>query len=242
MRTLDKIYINGRWVPSSGTDTIEVFDSLTEAVMATVPSGVAADVDAAVSAAKSAFGAWSTTPAGYRSRYLGRIADVLDERTEELAALITREAGMPIDLCREIQVQAATYGFRQAAQLAETFDFESTIGNSLILREPIGVVGCITPWNYPLLQIAAKVAFAMAAGCTVVLKPSEIAPVDAFILAEVIEEVGVPAGVFNLVSGYGPIVGEAMAAHPDVDMISSTGSNRAGRLVEKVAAETIKRV
>src|SRR3954453_11338005 len=190
MGTLDKIYINGRWVPSSGTDTIDVFDSLTESVMATVPSGVAADVDAAVAAAKAAFEPWAATPAQERAAYLGRIADGLDERTEELADLITREAGMPIDLCREIQVQAATYGFRQAARLAETFEFESTIGNSLIVREPIGVVGCITPWNYPLLQIAAKVAFAMAAGCTVVLKPSEIAPVDAFILAEVIDDVG----------------------------------------------------
>ncbi len=242
MRTLDKIYINGRWVPSSGTDTIDVFDSLTESVMATVPSGVAADVDAAVAAAKKAFGPWSATPASERAAHLARIADGLDERTEELAELITREAGMPIDLCREIQVQAATYGFRQAAGLAETFEFESTIGNSLIVREPIGVVGCITPWNYPLLQIAAKVAFAMAAGCTVVLKPSEIAPVDAFILAEVIDDVGVPAGVFNLVSGFGPVVGEAMAAHPDVDMISFTGSNRAGRRVSQLGAETIKRV
>jgi len=242
MRSLDKIYINGRWVASSGTDTIEVFDSLTEEVMATIPSGVAEDVDAAVAAAKAAFGAWSTTPAGYRAGCLGRIADALDGRTEELAELITREAGMPIDLCREIQVQAATYGFRQAARLAETFEFETTVGNSLVVREPIGVVGCITPWNYPLLQIAAKVAFAMAAGCTVVLKPSEIAPVDAFILAEVVDQVGLPAGVFNLVSGYGPTVGEAIAAHPDVDMVSFTGSNRAGRRVSQLAAETIKRV
>jgi len=242
MRNLDKIYINGCWVASNGTDVIEVFDSLTEEPMATIPSGVAADVDAAVAAAKAAFEPWAATPAQERAAYLGRIADGLDERTEELADLITREAGMPIDLCREIQVQAATYGFRQAARLAETFEFESAIGNSLIVREPIGVVGCITPWNYPLLQIAAKVAFAMAAGCTVVLKPSEIAPVDAFILAEVIDRAGLPAGVFNLVSGYGPTVGEAMASHPDVDMISFTGSNRAGRRVSQLGAETIKRV
>src|SRR3954470_14953794 len=242
MRTLDKIYINGRWVPSSGTDTIDVFDSLTESVMATVPSGVAADVDAAVAAAKAAFGPWSATPASERAAHLARIADGLDERTEELAELITREAGMPIDLCREIQVQAATYGFRQAARLAETFEFESTIGNSLIVREPIGVVGCITPWNYPLLQIAAKVAYAMAAGCTVVLKPSEIAPVDAFVLAEVIDEVGLPAGVFNLVSGYGPTVGEAIASHPDVDMVSFTGSTRAGKRVAQLGAETVKKI
>jgi len=242
MRILDKIYVNGRWVASSGTETIEVFDSLTEEPMATIPSGTAADVDIAVAAAKAAFESWSNTPAPERAAHLRRIADGLDGRTEELAELITREAGMPIDLCRQIQVEAATYGFRQAAQLAESFEFESTIGNSLIVREPIGVVGCITPWNYPLLQIAAKVAFAMAAGCTVVLKPSEIAPVDAFILAEVIDQVGVPAGVFNLVSGYGPVVGEAMASHRDVDMISFTGSNRAGRRVSQLAAETIKRV
>jgi len=242
MRILDKIYVDGRWVASTGTETIEVFDSLTEEPMATIPSGTAADVDIAVAAAKAAFESWSNTPAPERAAHLRRIADGLDERTEELAELITREAGMPIDLCRQIQVEAATYGFRQAAQLAESFEFESTIGNSLIVREPIGVVGCITPWNYPLLQIAAKVAFAMAAGCTVVLKPSEIAPVDAFILAEVIDQVAVPAGVFNLVSGYGPVVGEAMASHRDVDMISFTGSNRAGRRVSQLAAETIKRV
>jgi len=242
MRILDKIYVDGRWVASTGTETIEVFDSLTEEPMATIPSGTAADVDIAVAAAKAAFESWSNTPAPERAAHLRRIADGLDGRTEELAELITREAGMPIDLCRQIQVEAATYGFRQAAQLAESFEFESTIGNSLIVREPIGVVGCITPWNYPLLQIAAKVAFAMAAGCTVVLKPSEIAPVDAFILAEVIDQVAVPAGVFNLVPGYGPVVGEAMASHPDVDMISFTGSNRAGRRVSQLAAETIKRV
>ncbi|MCU1394452.1 MAG: aldehyde dehydrogenase family protein [Ilumatobacteraceae bacterium] len=242
MTTLDQLYINGSWVPSASTETIDVFDSLTETVMGSIPAGDASDVAAAVAAAKTAFETWSVSPVAERTKFLGRIADGLDARTDELAALITRETGMALDVSRPVQVGGAAYGFRQAAALAESFHFESTIANSLVVREPIGVVGCITPWNYPLLQIAAKVAFALAAGCTVVLKPSEIAPIDAFILAEVIDEVGLPAGVFNLVSGYGPTVGEAIAAHPDVDMVSFTGSNRAGRRVAQLAAETVKKV
>ncbi|HEX3089119.1 MAG TPA: aldehyde dehydrogenase family protein [Ilumatobacteraceae bacterium] len=234
--------MNGRWVASAGTDTIDVLDSLTETVMGAIPAGVAGDVDDAVAAAKAAFPEWSTTPVEQRAKYMNEIADALDARLDELAALITRETGMAYSVSQPVQVGGAVYGFRQAATLVEAFTFESTVGNSLVVREPIGVVGCITPWNYPLLQIAAKVAFAMAAGCTVVLKPSEIAPIDAFILAEIVDQVGLPAGVFNMVSGYGPVVGEAIASHPDVDMVSFTGSNRAGRRVSQLGAETVKKI
>ncbi len=242
MTTFDKLYINGAWVASGSTDHIEVIDSVTEQVMATVPSATAGDVDAAVAAAKAAFGSWSATPAEERAKYLTRIGDALGARMDEIATAISKETGMAKWLSQLVQVGLPINSFNQAAALVETYGFEETSGNSLIVREPIGVVGCITPWNYPLHQIAAKVAYAMAAGCTVVLKPSEVAPVDAFILADIINEVGLPAGVFNLVSGTGPTVGEAIAAHPDVDMVSFTGSTRAGRRVAQLGAETIKKV
>ena len=224
MTTFDKLYIDGAWVAPGSTETIDVIDSVTEEVMATIPAGTAGDVDAAVGAAKTAFAAWSTTPVEERAKYLTRIGDALGARTDELATAISKETGMAKWLSKLVQVGLPINSFNQAAAVAGAYSFETTNANSLIVREPIGVVGCITPWNYPLHQIAAKVAYAMAAGCTVVLKPSEVAPVDAFVLAEVIDEVGLPAGVFNLVSGFGPVVGEAIAAHPDVDMVSFTGS------------------
>jgi acyl-CoA reductase-like NAD-dependent aldehyde dehydrogenase len=161
---------------------------------------------------------------------------------DDLADLITHEVGMPRMLSQLVQVGLPLNSFASAAQVATDFTWEQTVGNSLIVREPIGVVGCITPWNYPLHQIAAKVAPALAAGCTVVVKPSEVAPLNAFVLAEIMDEVGVPAGVFNLVTGFGPVVGEAIAAHKDVDMVSFTGSTRAGKRVTEVAAGTVKRV
>ena len=242
MTTFDKLYIDGAWVAPGSTETIDVIDSVTEDVMATIPAGTAGDVDAAVAAAKAAFGAWSMTPVEERAKYLTRIGDALGARMDELATAISKETGMAMWLSKLVQVGLPINSFNQAAAVAESYSFETTNANSLIVREPIGVVGCITPWNYPLHQIAAKVAYAMAAGCTVVLKPSEVAPVDAFVLAEVIDEVGLPAGVFNLVSGFGPVVGEAIAAHPDVDMVSFTGSTRAGRRVAQLGAETIKKV
>ena len=241
-QTFDKLYIGGAWVASSSTDTLEVFDSVTESVMATIPSGSATDVDAAVAAAKSAFGSWAATPVEERAKYLTRIGDALGARMDEIATAISKETGMAKWLSQMVQVGLPINSFNQAAAIAETYQFEEKVGTSLVVREGIGVVGCITPWNYPLHQIAAKVAYAMAAGCTVVLKPSEVAPVDAFILAEIIDEVGLPAGVFNLVSGVGPVVGEAMASHPDVDMISFTGSTRAGKRVAQLGAETIKKI
>ena len=242
MTAYDKFYINGQWVPSSGKSTIEVFDSITEEVMATIPEGTAADVEAAAKAAVAAFESWSTLPKEERAKYMNRIGDALGGRMDEIASAISRETGMAKPLSNIIQVGIPMNSFKQAAALAESFNFTKEIGSSLVVREPIGVVGCITPWNYPLHQIAAKVAFAMAAGCTVVLKPSEVAPIDAFMLAEIIHEVGLPAGVFNLVTGTGPVVGEAIAASPHIDMVSFTGSTRAGRRVMQVGAETVKKI
>jgi acyl-CoA reductase-like NAD-dependent aldehyde dehydrogenase len=161
---------------------------------------------------------------------------------DEIATIVTREAGMPTWLSLLVQAGLPINSFSQAAAQAEGYEYEHQVGNSLVVKEPVGVVGCITPWNYPLHQIAAKVAFAMAAGCTVVLKPSEIAPLDAYVLTEVINDVGLPPGVFNLVTGVGPVVGEAIASHPDVDMVSFTGSTRAGKRVAEVASQSLKRV
>ena len=243
MHTYEKIYINGKWVTPQGQDkAIEVFDSTNEQVMATIPSCNAQDVDAAAKAAATAFLTWSALDVEERAKYMNRIGDGIAARMDELATAISRETGMTKFLSQMIQVGLPINSFKQAAIVAENFKYSRELGTSLVVREPIGVVGCITPWNYPLHQITAKVAFAMAAGCTVVLKPSEIAPIDAFILAEIIDEVGLPAGVFNLVTGTGPVVGEALAAHPSVDMISFTGSTRAGRRVSQVAAETVKKV
>ena len=243
MHTYEKIYINGKWVTPQGQDkAIEVFDSTNEQVMATIPSCNAQDVDLAAKAAAAAFLTWSALDVEERAKYMNRIGDGIAARMDELATAISRETGMTKFLSQMIQVGLPINSFKQAAIVAENFKYSRELGTSLVVREPIGVVGCITPWNYPLHQITAKVAFAMAAGCTVVLKPSEIAPIDAFILAEIIDEVGLPAGVFNLVTGTGPVVGEALAAHPSVDMISFTGSTRAGRRVSQVAAETVKKV
>ena len=243
MQKYDKIYINGKWVAPQGTDkAIEVFDSTNEEVMASIPSCNAKDVDAAAQAARAAFIGWAALDVQERAKYMNRIGDGIAARMDELATAISRETGMTKFLSQMIQVGLPINSFKQAAIVAEKFEYSHELGSSLVVREPIGVVGCITPWNYPLHQIVAKVAFAMAAGCTIVLKPSEVAPIDAFILAEIIDEVGLPAGVFNLVTGTGPVVGEAIAANKEVDMISFTGSTRAGRRVTQVAAETVKKV
>jgi aldehyde dehydrogenase (NAD+) len=242
MDVRDKIYINGAWVPSTGSGTLEVIDSATEEVFATIPEGTPEDVDKAAQAAAAAFPAWSATSREERGKLLKRISEALAARTDEVAQIISHEVGMPMTLSGSIQVGLPAGAFADAANAAESFQWEEEIGNSLVVHEPVGVVGAITPWNYPLYQIALKVAPALAVGCTVVLKPSEVAPINAFILAEVIHEVGLPAGVFNLVTGVGPVVGEAIAAHPKVDMVSFTGSTRAGRRVMQLAAENIKPV
>jgi aldehyde dehydrogenase (NAD+) len=242
MDVRDKIYIGGSWVASTGSGTLDVIDSTTEEVMATIPEGTAEDVERAVEAAAAAFPAWSATSREERAKVLTRIGEALSARTDEIAAIISHEVGMPMTLSGMIQVGLPAGAFADAAQAAEAFPWEEEIGNSLVVREPVGVVGAITPWNYPLYQIVLKVAPALAAGCTVVLKPSEVAPLNAFALAEVIDEVGLPAGVFNLVTGVGQVVGEAIAAHPKVDMVSFTGSTRAGKRVMELAADSIKRV
>jgi aldehyde dehydrogenase (NAD+) len=242
MQAYDKLYIDGAWVPSAGTGSIDVYDSTNGETIASIPAGTAADVDKAVAAARKAFATWSLTAPEERSKVLTRIAEGLGARVDEIATVVTREAGMPKWLSQIIQAGLPINSFNTAAQLAETYQYEETLGSSLVVKEPVGVVGAITPWNYPLHQIAAKVAYAIGAGCTVVLKPSEVAPIDAFILAEVINDAGLPAGVFNLVTGTGPDVGEAIAAHPGVDMVSFTGSTRAGKRVAEVASQTLKRV
>jgi len=238
----DRLYIDGRWVPSTGTGSIDVIDSTNEEVIGTVPEGTPADIDAAVAAARQAFPAWSTTPVEERTALLTKVSEALAARMDSLADLITHEVGMPYVLSQLVQVGLPMASFGSMAGIAEEFTWEKTVGNSLVVREPIGVVGAITPWNYPLHQIAAKVAPALAAGCTVVLKPSEVAPLNAFVLADVFDEVGAPPGILNLVTGFGPVVGEAIAAHPGVDMVSFTGSTRAGKRVAEVASATVKRV
>jgi aldehyde dehydrogenase (NAD+) len=238
----DRLYVGGQWVDPDGQQTIEVVNSTTEEVMGRIPEGTPADVDRAVAAAREAFEAWSQTSREERAAYLEAIAAGLGARAEEIAATVSQELGMPIKLSQQIQAGLPTMSFASMPALMEEVAWEQQVGNSLVVREPVGVLGAITPWNYPLHQIAAKVAPALAAGCTVVLKPSEVVPLNAFILAEVIEEVGLPAGVFNLVTGTGPVVGEAIAAHPGVEMVSFTGSTRAGKRVSELAAATVKPV
>jgi aldehyde dehydrogenase (NAD+) len=219
-----------------------VIDPATEEQVASVPAGQPEDVDAAVAAARGAFGDWAALPADERGRLLGAAADALEARTDEVAQLISSEMGTPLAFSKAVQVGNPVRVLRSYAELAATYPFEEQIANSLVVKEPIGVVGAITPWNYPLHQVVAKVAAALAAGCTVVLKPSEVAPLSAYALAEIFEQVGLPAGVFNLVTGLGPVVGERIVEHPDVDMVSFTGSTQAGKRVMALAAGTVKRV
>lgn len=242
MQIRDALYIDGRWVAPAGGETIDVINPSTEDVIGRIPQGTERDVDAAVAGARRAFEAWSCTTAQHRADLLRRIQEGLQARGDELARTITGEVGMPLKLSARIQVGLPVASFGLYAKLAREFSYEERVDSSLVVREPVGVVACITPWNYPLHQIAAKVAPALAAGCTVVLKPSEVAPLNAFVLAEVIAAAGLPAGVFNLVAGDGPVAGEALVRHPDVDMVSFTGSTRAGRRISEVAAQTVKRV
>ncbi|OJU85656.1 MAG: aldehyde dehydrogenase family protein [Solirubrobacterales bacterium 70-9] len=238
----EKIFIGGEWVEPAGADPLPVVNSTTEETIATTPGCSPVEVDLAVEAARGAFEGWSRTPRAERAEALSAIAAGVGERAEELTATITQELGMPVKLTQMIQVGLAINDLASMAAAIEEVAWEEEIGNSRVLREAAGVVGAITPWNYPLHQITAKIAPAIAAGCTVVLKPSEVVPLNAFILAEVIESVGLPPGVFNLVTGIGPVVGEAIAAHPGVDMVSFTGSTRAGRRVSELAAATVKPV
>ncbi|HSU62967.1 MAG TPA: aldehyde dehydrogenase family protein [Burkholderiales bacterium] len=242
MLVRDRLFIGGRWVAPSGKQMIDVHNAGTGEVMGRVPAGGAKDVDAAVGAARRAFESWSNTSADKRAEVLEKISANLRARADELAKTIAQEVGMPLKLAGRIQAGLPIANFANFAKLLKEFVFEERVGNSLVVREPVGVVAAITPWNYPLHQIALKVAPALAAGCTVVLKPSEVAPFNAFILAEAIEAAGLPQGVFNLVTGYGADAGEALVKHRDVDMISFTGSTRAGKRISELAAQSVKRV
>jgi aldehyde dehydrogenase (NAD+) len=242
MRVHDKHYIGGTWTSPESTELIDVINAASEEVMGRVPAGTAGDVDRAVQAAKNAWESWAHTPVAERAAWLDKIATALAARSEELGRTIAGEVGMPLKMSLAVQVGMPVKNWSIFANILREYRFEEQLGTSLLVREPVGVVGCITPWNYPLHQIVAKVAPALAAGCVVVLKPSEVAPLNAFILAEVLHDVGLPAGVFNLVSGHGPVVGEAMARHPGIDMISFTGSTRAGSRVAELAAPTVKKV
>src|SRR5580704_2403694 len=238
----DSLYIEGAWVPSSGRETLDVIDSTTEEVFARIPAGNPSDIDRAVQAASRAFPGWAATSAKDRGAYVQKMAEGLQARAGEIADVISHEVGMPRSLTETFQVGLPIGEFADNAARTASYNWQEEIGNSLVIKEPVGVVGAITPWNFPLYQVVLKVAPALAAGCTVVLKPSEVAPINAFILAEIIDEVGLPKGVFNLVTGLGPVVGEAIAAHPLVDKVSFTGSTRAGKRVMEICAQTIKRV
>jgi acyl-CoA reductase-like NAD-dependent aldehyde dehydrogenase len=242
VKKITELYINGSWVPSSSEESIEVVNPTTGKVIATVPKGTVEDVDKAVKAARAAFAGWAESPIAERAKILRSISQGILERGEEIALAAASDIGTPVKTGRYMHVQLPASTFANMADNLEKFQFESGEGKMTIVREPVGVIGCITPWNYPLHQISAKIAPAMAAGCTVVVKPSEVAPLSALILAEIIAGCGLPKGVFNMISGLGPIVGEALASHKEVDMVSFTGSIRAGTRVAALAAADVKRV
>lgn len=242
MSMRSELYIDGQWVTPSGEETIEVVNPATEDLAGQVPAAQKADVDRAVLAAGLALPAWSETPVAERREYLRLIHQGLVERSEEIALTITAEVGMPIKLSRQIQARLPATIMGSYLSLIDDYPFSETIGNSLIVKEPVGVAACITPWNYPLHQIVAKLAPALAAGCTVVVKPSELAPLSAYLLAEIVHAAALPAGVFNLVTGYGETAGAALAGHSGVDLVSFTGSLRAGRRIAEQASASIKRV
>jgi aldehyde dehydrogenase (NAD+) len=242
MREYLKFYIDGKWVDPVETKTLDVINPATEEVCGKIAIGAAADVDKAVKAAKAAFDSWSQTSREERLEVLGRILAEYQKRFGDLVTAVTEEMGAPASLAQRAQVPAGMGHLATAAQILKDFKFEEDRGNTMIVKEPIGVCAFITPWNWPLNQIACKVAPAIATGCTMVLKPSEVAPFSGHIFAEIMHAAGVPAGVFNLVHGDGPGVGVALSVHPDVDMVSFTGSTRAGVEVAKNAAPTVKRV
>jgi aldehyde dehydrogenase (NAD+) len=239
---LAKLYVDGSWIDPLGDARIDVLNPATEVAVASVPRGTSGDIDRSVAAAARAFGGWSTTPVPDRQRYLHALAEQLRHQAAEIADTIVAELGMPIDTTLEVQALGAAEILQNYADEMDTITWEHKLGNSLIVKEPVGVVGAITPWNYPLYQIASKAGGALAAGSTVVIKPSELTPLNAYHLAAAADAIGLPAGVLNVVPGTGPEAGEALAAHPGIDMISLTGSTRSGRRVAALAAPGIKRV
>jgi len=242
MRDCRQFYIDGKWVRPTEARDWEVINPSTEEPIATISLGVAADVDRAVAAAKKAFESYSQTTVQERVALLQRVIEIYKAKSEEMAETISLEMGCPLSLSRAAQVAAGLGHLFEIVKVLEHFQFEDLKGSTLMRKEPIGVCGLITPWNWPMNQIAAKVAPALAAGCTVVLKPSEMAPLSAYLFAQILDQAGVPAGVFNLVNGDGPTVGAAISAHRDVAMVSFTGSTRAGVAVALAAAPTVKRV
>ena len=242
MKNMGQFYIDGSWVSPVGADTLDVINPATEESVATIAMGGQADVDAAVAAAKAAFATYSLTTVDERLDLLDRVRSALRPRLEEFAEAITLEMGAPRGLARAMQAEMGIYHVTTAMEVLSTYEFEYVKDTALIVREPLGVVGMITPWNWPINQLACKVAPALAAGCTMVVKPSEVSPLSAIVFAEALDEAGVPAGVFNLVNGDGLNVGAYLSAHPDIDMVSFTGSTRAGIEVAKNAAPTVKRV
>ena len=242
MSNRQKFYINGEWVEPSTSATLEVINPATEEPIDSIALGGAADVDQAVAAAKAAFETFSQTSREERVTLLEQIIAAYSARMGDVAQVISQEMGAPLPLANAAQAPAGLGHFMTTLEVLKTFEFEEDIGTSHVVREPAGVCGFITPWNWPINQIACKVAPALAAGCTMVLKPSEVAPFNAILFAEILDEAGVPAGVFNLVNGDGPTVGVALSSHPDVDMMSFTGSTRAGIEVARNAAPTVKRV
>ncbi|WP_405611170.1 aldehyde dehydrogenase family protein [Streptomyces sp. NBC_00076] len=242
MKAHDGMYIDGEWRPATGPDVIEVVNPVDERIVGRVPAGTAEDVDAAVRAARAALPAWAATAPAERAARLAALRDVLAARKDEIAETVTAELGSPLKFSQAVHAAVPIAVAGSYAELAATYAFEEKVGNSVVHQEPVGVVGAITPWNYPLHQIVAKAAPALAAGCTVVLKPAEDTPLVAQLFAEAVHEAGLPAGVFNLVTGLGPVAGQALAEHPDVDLVSFTGSTAVGRQIGATAGAAIKKV
>ena len=237
-----KFYIDGAWVDPAAPATLDVINPATEEAYTQISVGAKADVDRAVSAAKTAFATFSKTSHAERLALLKRILDVYNDRFEDIAQAVSDEMGAPIGFAREAQAWAGRAHMESTIAALENYSFSEKRGSTMVIKEPIGVCALITPWNWPLNQIVCKVAPALAVGCTVVLKPSEIAPISGIVWSEIMHEAGVPKGCYNMVNGTGPDVGQVMAGHPDVDMVSFTGSTRAGIIVAKTAADTVKRV
>lgn len=242
MKAHDALYIDGAWRPAESRDVIEVVNPADEQVIGRVPAGGALDVDTAVRAARAALPGWAATPPAERAARLTALRDALVARKDEIAETVTAELGSPLAFSQAVHAAVPIAVAGSYAELAATHAFEEKVGNSTVLHEPVGVVGAITPWNYPLHQIVAKVAPALAAGCTIVLKPAEDTPLTAQLFAGAVHEAGLPAGVFNLVTGLGPVAGQALAEHPGVDLVSFTGSTAVGRQIGAVAGAAVKKV